>query len=184
MPWKNKIKRLVFAMLILVPVSGLLTGGMTYGTNQWFGGQRTIQLENGTKAGLWLRPTHHQWDVPFLAHYRGSTPPYTLQIWIADPDPTWKSVRITEVVVEYEGGTRDRRTGSGFVWGRADGGMSLGSGPLKNLVTLHENCTIEVKGSISTESGGTTSLSISHRFEAEPKETFLAPYWWVLGQQG
>ncbi len=175
---------IVAAILILVLVCGLLTGGITYGTTRWFGGQTTIQLEDGTKVGLWLNPTDHHWDVPYLAHYQSSKQPYTLVVFVPEPDPTWESARIIEVVVVYEDGIEDRQKGGGIAWRRGDREMALFRGPLRNLVTRHESCTISVVGSISTKSGETANFSFSHKFEAEPEESFFAPYWWVLGQQG
>ncbi|MCA9450513.1 MAG: hypothetical protein KC931_25555 [Candidatus Omnitrophica bacterium] len=174
----------IVSSVLVIALLGLLTGGLTYGVNQWFGGQEDTQLEDRTPVYVWLRPTQRQWDVPLLAHYRGSLPPYTLQIWIPAPDPTWTSAVIDEVTVDYEGGTNTKRQDDAVVWQRADGGMSLRGGPLKDLVTLHEACTITVKGHVLTETGEARSFSFSHHFIEEPVNSGFAAYWWVLAQEG
>ena len=168
-------------ILFLAFVSGALTGCMTLMKQEWFGGQSTIQLENGTKVGLWLSPTHRQGGFPFLLRCEGSEPPYGLQVFFPEPDPDWESVAIQEVIIEYEDGTTDTQAKE-TVWKRCREGMF--SGTLKNAVTRHLNCRISVKGSISKEGGRKTGLSISHEFEAEPVRSMIATTFWVRGQGG
>ena len=171
-------------MLLLVLLSGLLAGCMTYRKQQWFGGMTSIQLEDGTEVGLWLDPTNRQRDIPLWGRYSGSTPPYTLQIFFPDSDPAWESAALDEVIVAYDDGTTYKRTDGGVVWRRSSEEMTLYRGPLKDLVTRHESCKITVTGSISTKSGKKTGFSFSHRFEARPKQSGIAPSWWVRGQEG
>ena len=80
-------------ILFVALVSGLFTGCMTLMKQEWFGGQSTIQLENGTKVGLWLSPTHRQGGVPFLLRCEGSEPPYGLQVFSLNPTPTGNLLR-------------------------------------------------------------------------------------------
>ncbi|MBT3666649.1 MAG: hypothetical protein HN548_04155, partial [Opitutae bacterium] len=85
MPHKcGKIKytiTILGTILFVALVSGLFTGCMTQMKQEWFGGQSTIQLENGTKVGLWLSPTHRQGGFPFLLRWEGSEPPYGLHVF-------------------------------------------------------------------------------------------------------
>ena len=185
MPHKcGKIKytiTILGTILFVALVSGLFTGCMTQVKQEWFGGQSTIQLKNGTKVGLWLSPTHRQGGIPFLLRWDGSEPPYGLQFFFPEPDPDWEYVAIQEVIIEYEDGMTDTQAKE-TVWKRCREGMF--SGTLKNAVTRHASCRISVKGSISKEGGRKTGLSISHEFEAEPVRSMIAPTFWVRGQGG
>ncbi|MDA7613123.1 hypothetical protein N9Z10_05290 [Akkermansiaceae bacterium] len=167
--------------ILLVILSGLITGCMTHMKQEWFGGQSTVKLKNGTKVGLWLNPTRRQGGVPLLLRCEGSEPPYGLQVFFPEPDPDWEYVTIGEVVIEYEDGTSDTQAKE-IVWKRRRSGTF--SGTLKNAVTRHASCRISVKGSISKSGGEKTGLSISHQFEAEPVKSMVAPTLWVRGQQG
>ena len=180
----GKIKHTITTLgmiLILLLVSGHFTGCMTQMKQEWFVGQSTIQLENGTKVGLWLSPTHRQGGIPFLLRWEGSEPPYGLHVFFPEADPDWEFVEIHEVIIEYEDGTTDAQAKE-TVWKRCREGMF--SGTLKNAVTRHASCRISVKGSISKEGGRKSGLSISHDFEAEPVESIIAPTFWVRAQGG
>ncbi|MBC8348889.1 MAG: hypothetical protein O3A82_02240 [Verrucomicrobia bacterium] len=137
----------------------------------------TIQLEDGTKVGLWFDPADRRPDIPLLGRYSVSTPPYALQIYFPDFDPAWESAEIDEVIVAYNDGTTDKRTDGGVVWRIRSKEMTLYRGPLKDLVTRHESGNITVTGSISAKTGKKTGFSFSHKFEAEPKDSGIAPYW-------
>ena len=167
--------------MLLVILSGLLTACMTHMNHEWFGGQSTLKLKNGTKVGLWLNPTRRQGGVPLLLRCEGSEPPYGLQVFFPEPHQDWEYVEIREVVIEYEDGTTDNQA-TGIVWKRRRSGTF--SGTLKNAVTRHVSCRISIKGSISKVGGEKTGLSISHQFEAEPVKSMVAPTFWVRGQQG
>ena len=180
----NKMKSMLTiraALLFLVLASGLFTGCMTMFKEEWFGGQSTIELKNGTKVGLCLSPSHRHGGVPFLLRWEGSEPPYGLQVFFPEPDPDWEYVAIQEVIIEHEDGTTDTQAKE-IVWKRCREGMF--SGTLKNAVTRHLNCRISVKGSISKAGGSKSGLSISHEFEAEPVRSMIAPTFWVRGQGG
>jgi len=176
-PRLSILGRIVF----LAFVSGLFTGCMTQMKQEWFGGQSTIQLENGTKVGLWLSPTHRQGGVPFLLRKDGSEPPYGLQVFFPEPDPDWEFVEIHEVIIGYEDGTTDTQAKE-TVWKRCREGMF--SGTLKNAVTRHASCRISEKVSISKKGGRKSGLSISDEFDAEPVESLIAPTFWVRAQGG
>ena len=167
--------------LLLVLLSGLLTGCMTHMKQEWFGGQSTVQLKNGTKVGLWLNPTRRQGGVPFLLRCEGSEPPYGLQVFFPEPDSDWEYVAIQEVIIDYEDGTSDTQAKE-TVWKKRSRGTF--SGTLKNAVTRHASCKISIKGSISKKGGEKTSLYISHEFEPRPVKSMVAPTFWVRGQQG
>ncbi|MDF1853062.1 MAG: hypothetical protein P1U85_19650 [Verrucomicrobiales bacterium] len=173
---KKKTLIIVASALVLLVLASLLTGGLTYGSQQWFGGGRTVPLEDGTEVSLWLNPTQKRWNVPFLAGYFSSKPPYTLQVFVAEPDPSWKVFRITEAIVEYQDGRSEQRTGIAQ-WQDASRELSLFRGPLAKLVTTHEDCKVTLKGTIVTVDGEATYFSLSHEFEARPRGWGIRPTW-------
>ena len=181
---RKRARLTLVAFLVGTSLGGLLTGGIAVGSRQWFGGQETIQLKDGTEIGLWLEPTQRRWNAPFIAHYFGSEPPFTLQLWIPNPPADWESATIEEVSVHYADGTVDRRESAQILWRRADREMALWGGPLRHLVTRHIDCTVGISMKVSDREGETDTVSFFHSFETEPGESFLAPYWWALGQQG
>ena len=175
MPRKRKA-----LLSIILAVSGLslyclLTGGVTYGTTRWFGGQRDAPMQDGSKVSLWLNPSQTQWDIPFVAHYYSAYPPYTLLLFFPSPDLSYQSIEIKEAVVVYDSGLEERQTGT--LRREMSRGLALWDPPLRDLVKRHENCTITVTGNFLKTDGEKTEFSLSCKFDAEKKKTIFAPYW-------
>ncbi len=162
---------------IILAFAGLLLycslGGMTFGTTRWFGGQQTLPMQDGSKVGFWLNPSQTRWDIPLVAHYHSSSPPYTLQLFFPNPDPSNESIEIDEAVVVYDSGLEDRQTGT--LRRKISGDLALWDHPLRDLVKRHENCTITVTGNFLKTDGEKMEFSLSCPFEAE-KKTFFSPW--------
>lgn len=156
----------------------ILTGGMTYGSTRWFGGQRDVPMQDGSKAGLWLDPSKTHWDIPFVAHYYSSSPPYTLQLFFPSLDPSYQSIKVDEAVVVYQSGFKERKTGT--LHKKISSGLTLRNPPLRDLVKRHEDCTITVTGSFLKTDGEKSGFSLSCKFDAKKKKTVFAPYWMTL----
>lgn len=54
---KKKTLKIVASVLAVLVLSCVLTGGLTYGSQQWFGGMRAVEMEDGTEVILWLNPS-------------------------------------------------------------------------------------------------------------------------------
>ena len=156
------------------------TGCVSYENRRWFGGQRTIQLENGTKVGLWLRPSSSDLDVPLIASYHKSSPPYTLQVFFPKPSKSYRFIEIDGVVVVYSSGMEEsrarnlRREITSF---KRENGISFWDPPLRDVVTRHEDCTISFTGRFITFDGGLIPFTVTEEFKAEDRKIDAIPYW-------
>ena len=168
-------------LLVGLAVLAILTGCVSYENRRWFGGQRTIQLENGTKVSLWLRPSSSDLDVPLVAAtFHKSPPPYTLQVFFPQPNKSYRFIEIDGVAIRYSSGMEEEGSGKlrrEITSRQRKDGIVLWDPPLKDVVTRHEDCTISLTGRFITSHGKVIPFVVTEEFKAEGRKTDVIPYW-------
>ncbi|MBL8797837.1 MAG: hypothetical protein JNM56_28325 [Planctomycetia bacterium] len=169
----------------------VMTGGLAVSSISDFGGQRDIRFVGGLKSDVWLAPRSTSFGVPFLFHYYGAGRPFGLRIQIWDDSKQYRSIEITEVVLEYQDGdvvrkndgwsrqlkpyTQYNSSSSGIIQTE----MFMLSDQIERLVLRHADVRVTLKGHLVKTDGERIAFEVSESFKAESRSG-VTTFWEVL----
>lgn len=172
-------------------VYAVMTGGLAVSRVSDFGGQRDIRLVAGLKSDVWLAPRSTNFGVPFLFYYYDAGGPFGLRIQIWDESRLYRSIEITEVVLEYEDGevvrkkdawsreltadTQYNSSSSGLI----ESEMFMLSDQIEGLVLRHANVKLTLIGQLVKADGEEVAFAVSESFDAE-STSGVTTFWEVL----
>jgi hypothetical protein len=172
-------------------VYAVMTGGVAVSSISDFGGQRDVRLVGGLKSDVCLAPRSSSFDVPFLFHYFGATGPFGLRLQVWDDSKQYRSIEITEVVLEYQDGevirkndgwsrqlkpyTQYNSSSSGIIQTE----MFMLSDQIEGLVLRHADVRITLNGHVMKADGGRVAFKASESFKAESRSG-VTTYWEVV----
>ncbi len=178
---KRKRRLILWISLVVFGAYALITGGVAVSTISDFGGQRNIQLAEGLKADAWLAPESTSFGVPFVFHYYGAEGPFGLWIQVWDENKQYRTLEVSEVVLEYEDGEiiRNNETWSrqltpyiqhnSTTLGIVKTEMFMLSDQIEEVVLRHTDVKITLRGLLIEASGEQTPFETSEVFTAESR---------------
>jgi hypothetical protein len=188
-----RIRPLIFWLVL--PAFGLYEiwsgGGLHIYNKHDFDGQRGITLIQGLESDVWLSPKWKAFFVPLLFQYGRSGEPFDLRLQIWDSSKQYRSIEVTEVLVEYKDGQVVRKSDP---WikklrpyteyhssssGVSQTEMLMLSEEIPNLVLRHVDVKVTLSGHLTTVDGKRVAFRASEDFEAE-SDLRTATWWEVI----